>query len=92
MIGEAREFRVTPGQPGDYLGDLVIAAPILGERGRPVAVINIRRYDQPLDLEELRTQFAPLLQAAARAAAAASPPRAAAEPGSPRLTLHQPRP
>jgi len=68
-IAEARESGYAWANQEYYRGDLTIAAPILGERGRPVAVINIAGTISRSTLEELRTQFAPLLQAAARAAA-----------------------
>ncbi len=68
-IAEARESGYAWANQEYYRGDLTIAAPILGERGRPVAVINIAGTTSRSTLEELRTQFAPLLQAAARAAA-----------------------
>jgi IclR family transcriptional regulator, pca regulon regulatory protein len=69
MISEARESGYAWANQEYYRGDLTIAAPILGERGRPVAVINIAGTTSRSTLEDLRTQFAPLLQAAARAAA-----------------------
>ena len=69
MIDQARASGYAWANQEYYLGDLVIAAPILGERGRPVAVINIAGTTSRTTLEDLRTQFAPLLQAAARAAA-----------------------
>jgi DNA-binding IclR family transcriptional regulator len=68
MISEARESGYAWANQEYYHGDLTIAAPILGEGGRPVAAINIAGTISRSTLEELRTQFAPLLIAAARAA------------------------
>ncbi len=67
-IAEAREAGYAWANQEYYRGDLTIAAPILGEGGRPVSAINIAGTTSRSTLEELRQQFAPLLIAAARAA------------------------
>ena len=67
-IAEARESGYAWANQEYYRGDLTIAAPILGEGGRPVAAINIAGTTSRSTLDELRQQFAPLLIAAARAA------------------------
>jgi DNA-binding IclR family transcriptional regulator len=67
-IAEARESGYAWANQEYYRGDLTIAAPILGEGGRPVAAINIAGTTSRSTLEELRKQFSPLLIAAARAA------------------------
>jgi DNA-binding IclR family transcriptional regulator len=68
MVDEARESGYAWANQEYYHGDLTIAAPILGEGGRPVAAINIAGTISRSTLDELRTQFSPLLLAAARAA------------------------
>ncbi len=67
-VAEARDSGYAWANQEYYRGDLTIAAPILGEGGRPVAAINIAGTTSRSTLEELRQQFAPLLIAAARAA------------------------
>ncbi len=67
-IAEARESGYAWANQEYYRGDLTLAAPILGDGGRPVAAINIAGTTSRSTLEELRQQFAPLLIAAARAA------------------------
>ena len=67
-VAEARETGYAWANQEYYRGDLTIAAPILGEGGRPVAAINIAGTTSRTTLDELRQQFAPLLIAAARAA------------------------
>src|SRR5260221_695800 len=60
-IAEARESGYAWANQEYYRGDLTIAAPILGERGRPVAVINIAGTISRSTPEELRTQSSPLV-------------------------------
>ncbi len=67
-IAEARESGYAWANQEYYRGDLTLAAPILGDGGRPVAAINIAGTTSRSTLDELRQQFAPLLIAAARAA------------------------
>jgi len=67
-ISEAREAGYAWANQEYYRGDLTIAAPILGEGGRPVAAINIAGTTSRSNLDDLRDQFSPLLIAAARAA------------------------
>lgn len=67
-IAEARESGYAWANQEYYRGDLTIAAPILGEGGRPVAAINIAGTTSRSTLAELRQKFAPQLIAAARAA------------------------
>ena len=67
-VAEARGLGYAWANQEYYRGDLTIAAPILGEGGRPVAAINIAGTTSRSTLEELREQFTPLLIAAARAA------------------------
>jgi IclR family transcriptional regulator, pca regulon regulatory protein len=67
-IAEAREAGYAWANQEFYRGDLTLAAPILGDGGRPVAAINIAGTTSRSSLAELREQFAPLLIAAARAA------------------------
>jgi DNA-binding IclR family transcriptional regulator len=67
-IAEARESGYAWANQEYYRGDLTLAAPILGEAGRPVASINIAGTTSRSTLDELRSQYAPLLLGAARAA------------------------
>jgi IclR family transcriptional regulator, pca regulon regulatory protein len=51
-----------------YRGDVTIAAPVLGDDGRPVAAVNVSAPTSRWKLAELRARFAPLLLETARAA------------------------
>jgi IclR family pca regulon transcriptional regulator len=58
-----------------YRGDLTLAAPVLGEDGTPLAVVNVSAPTSRWTLAELRAKLAPLLLQTARAAAGAQTPR-----------------
>jgi IclR family transcriptional regulator, pca regulon regulatory protein len=58
-----------------YPGDLTIAAPVLGEDGLPVAVVNVSAPSSRWTLARLRAKLAPLLLETARAASGRGTPR-----------------
>ncbi len=58
-----------------YRGDLTIAAPVLGEDGRPLAVVNVSAPTSRWTLPQLRAKLAPLLLQTVHAASAGQPPR-----------------
>jgi IclR family transcriptional regulator, pca regulon regulatory protein len=58
-----------------YLGDVTIAAAILGEDGEPVAAVNISAPTSRWTLAELRSKLSPLLLQTARAASRGRQPR-----------------
>jgi IclR family transcriptional regulator, pca regulon regulatory protein len=58
-----------------YLGDLTIAAPVLGEDGLPVAAVNVSAPTSRWTLAELRSRLAPVLLETARAASGRGRPR-----------------
>jgi PcaR/PcaU/PobR family beta-ketoadipate pathway transcriptional regulator len=68
LIAAAREGGYAWSDQECYRGDLTIAAPILGDDGRPVAAINISGPTSRWTLAELRAKLAPLLLETARAA------------------------
>jgi IclR family transcriptional regulator, pca regulon regulatory protein len=58
-----------------YLGDLTIAAAVLGEDGLPVAAVNVSAPSSRWTLAGLRAKLAPLLLETARAASGRGTPR-----------------
>ncbi len=77
IVDAARELGYAWANQEYYRGDLTIGAPIIGERGRPIAAVNIAGPASRWTLEELRERCAPLLLETARAASgsvAARPP------------------
>ncbi len=68
LIGAARELGYAWADQECYRGDLTIAAPVIGDDGRPVAAINISGPTSRWTLNQLRTKLAPLLLETARAA------------------------
>jgi len=58
-----------------YRGDLTIAAPVLGEDGRPLGAVNVSAPTSRWTLAELRSKLAPLLLQTARATSSGSAPR-----------------
>ena len=68
IVDAARELGYAWANQECYRGDLTIGAAILGERGRPVAAVNISGPTSRWTLAELRERAAPLLLQTARAA------------------------
>jgi len=68
LVAAARELGYAWSDQECYRGDLVIAAPVIGDDGRPVAAINISGPTSRWSLNELRAKLAPLLLESARAA------------------------
>ena len=68
IVDEAREVGVAWASQECYLGDLTIAAPVLGPAGRPVAAVNVAGPTSRWSLADLRRQLAPLLIQTAQAA------------------------
>jgi len=58
-----------------YRGDLTIAAPVLGEDGRPLGAVNVSAPTSRWTLAELRSKLAPLLLQTARATSSGCAPR-----------------
>lgn len=70
LIDAARELGYAWANQESYLGDLTIAAPIIGTGGQPVAAVNLSGPTSRWTLDLLRERFAPLLLETARAASA----------------------
>ncbi|HUI62996.1 MAG TPA: IclR family transcriptional regulator C-terminal domain-containing protein [Steroidobacteraceae bacterium] len=68
IVAAARELGYAWASQECYLGDLTLAAPILGEGGRPVAAVNLSGPTSRWTMPELRERVAPLLLETARAA------------------------
>ena len=68
IVDEAREVGVAWANQECYLGELTIAAPVLGPAGRPVAAVNLAGPTSRWALADLRRELAPMLIQTAQAA------------------------
>ena len=74
-IAAAREAGYAWSDQEYYRGDVTIAAPLLGEGGRPLAAVNISAPTSRWTLAQLRAKLAPLLLQSAQAASIGQAPR-----------------
>jgi IclR family transcriptional regulator, pca regulon regulatory protein len=74
-IQAAREAGYAWSEQECYRGDLTIAAPVLGEDGRPLGAVNVSAPTSRWTLAELRSKLAPLLLQTARATSSGCAPR-----------------
>lgn len=66
-VRQARERGYATNQEELYLGDMTLAAPVLGARGRPVAAVHVVAPTSRWTMDEAKQRLAPALLQCARA-------------------------